>query len=94
MKTVSQEVSDRGKTMNDSITQMRLSLRLDRYLSDYTKKNISKGTLHGQEWDKVWHLADVARMDNDLTPAIVDDVRIVLEKLETSEEMPPLSFFP
>lgn len=86
------DLSDRGKTMNDSITQMRLSMRLERYLSDYTKKNVD--ALYRKEWDTVWHAADLARRDNDLTPALVDDVRIVLEKLGTAGEIPRLSFFP
>lgn len=70
--------------MNDPITQMRLSMRLENYLSNYTKKNISKDTLYSQEWDMVWHIADVARTDNQLTPEIVDDVRIALNKLEAA----------
>jgi hypothetical protein len=65
--------------MSDPITQNRLSMRLERYLSDYTKKNIDP--LSRKEWDTVWHVADVARTDNCLTPELVDDVRIVLDKL-------------
>jgi hypothetical protein len=65
--------------MSDPITQNRLSMRLERYLSDYTKKNIDP--LSRKEWDTVWHVADVARTDNCLTPELVDDVRIALDKL-------------
>ena len=66
--------------MSDSITHMRLSMRLDGYLSAYTKKGSAKDT-HGEEWDAVWHIADSARTDEHLTPELVDDVRIVLNKL-------------
>jgi len=79
--TATKKLSDWGKIMSDSITQMRLSMRLESYLSDYTKKNSRKDTLYKKEWDTVWHVADVARTDNHLTPEIVDDVRIVLSKL-------------
>ncbi|GAC1696102.1 MAG: hypothetical protein PVS3B3_21000 [Ktedonobacteraceae bacterium] len=79
--------------MSDSIKQMRLSLRLDSYLSDYTKKNIGKDTLADEEWETVWHIADAARTENDLTPELVDDVRIALKKFETAGEMPQLSLF-
>jgi hypothetical protein len=79
--TATKKLSDRGKLMSDSITQMRLSMRLESYLSDYTKKNSRKDLLYKEEWDTAWHVADVARTDNHLTPEIVDDVRIVLSKL-------------
>jgi hypothetical protein len=65
--------------MSDPITQNRLSMRLERYLSDYRKKN--SDPLSRKEWDTVWHVADVARTDNCLTPELVDDVRIALDKL-------------
>jgi len=65
--------------MSDPITQNRLSMRLERYLSDYTKKNIDP--LSRKDWDTAWHVADVARTDNCLTPELVDDVRIALGKL-------------
>ena len=65
--------------MNDPITQNRLSMRLERYLSDYAKKNVD--IVSRKEWDTVWHVADVARTDNSLTPELVDDVRIALDKL-------------
>ena len=67
--------------MSDSITQMRLAMRLENYLSDYTKKNSRQDLLYKEEWDTAWHVADAARTDNHLTPEIVDDVRIVLSKL-------------
>jgi len=68
--------------MNDTITQTRLSMRLDAYLKEYTEKNFRKDTLFNAEWNTVWHVADVARTHNTLTPERVDDVRIVLRKLE------------
>ena len=70
--------------MSDTITQTRLSMRLERYLSDYTTKNIRKDTFPREEWDTVWHVADVARTQKTLTPELVDDVRLALKKLETS----------
>ncbi len=68
--------------MSDTITQTRLSMRLERYLSDYTNKNIRKDALSREEWDMVWHVADLARTQNMLTPELVDDVRLALKKLE------------
>lgn len=65
--------------MNDPITQNRLSMRLERYLNDYTKKSIDP--LSKKAWDTAWHTADAARTDNCLTPELVDDVRIALNKL-------------
>lgn len=67
--------------MSDLITQMRLSMRLERYLSDYAEKNVRKETLSTEEWDTVWHVAHDARRDNHLTPELVDDVRRALNKL-------------
>ena len=67
--------------MSDNITQQRLSMRLDTYLSDYTGKKVKKDTLNSAEWNKVWRVADVARLENTLTPEIVDDVRVVLHTL-------------
>jgi hypothetical protein len=67
--------------MNDTITQTRLSLRLDAYLSNYKEKNIRKDHPSRKEWDTVWKAADVARMNDNLTPELVDDVRIALNKL-------------
>ncbi|HEY4387153.1 MAG TPA: hypothetical protein VGN34_22080 [Ktedonobacteraceae bacterium] len=66
--------------MSDTITQMRLSMRLDKYLSDYTSKNVRKDALSVEEWDMVWHIADIARTDSNLTPELVDNVRIALNK--------------
>jgi hypothetical protein len=80
--------------MGEIITQTRLSMRLERYLSEYTNKNGSKDPLSREEWDRVWHVADVARIQKTLTPELVDDVRIALEKLEAAGEMPRLSLFP
>jgi hypothetical protein len=67
--------------MSDIITQKRLSMRLEIYLSDYTGKKVRKDKLSSAEWDKVWKVADVARLQNNLTPELVDDVRVVLNKL-------------
>ncbi len=67
--------------MSDTITQKRLSMRLDLYLSDYTGKKVKKDKHYSAEWDKVWRVADVARRHNNLTPELVDDVRVVLYKL-------------
>lgn len=67
--------------MNDILTQARLSMRLDNYLSNYTKKIDSNNDLYRKEWNNVWQVADAARVNNTLTPEIVDDVRIALNKL-------------
>jgi hypothetical protein len=67
--------------MSDIITQTRLSMRLDIYLSDYTGKNVRSDNLSKKEWDAVWKTADLARANNNLTPEIVDDVRVALHKL-------------
>ena len=67
--------------MSDTITQQRLSMRLDTYLSEYTGKNVKKETLSNAEWKKVWRRADVARLHHTLTPELIDDVRIVLHTL-------------
>jgi len=56
-------------------------MRLDTYLSDYTGKKVKKETLSSAEWNKVWRVAEVARLHNNLTPELVDDVRVVLSKL-------------
>jgi hypothetical protein len=56
-------------------------MRLDLYLSEYTGKNVKKETLSSAEWNKVWRIADVARLQNNLTPELVDDVRVVLNTL-------------
>ena len=67
--------------MSDSITQMRLAMRLDTYQREYTVKNVRKDTLYKEEWDIVWQAATVARTDSTLTPEIVDDVRKALQML-------------
>jgi hypothetical protein len=67
--------------MSDIITQKRLSMRLDIYLSDYTGKKVKKETRSSAEWKKVWRVANVARLHNTLTPELVDDVRVVLNTL-------------
>ena len=64
--------------MSDPITQMRLSMRLESYLSEYTQKNTNKDK---DGWDTVWRVADSARTENTLTPEIVDDVRLVLKRI-------------
>ena len=67
--------------MSDNITQQRLSMRLDSYLSDYTGKKVKKDTLYSADWNKVWRVANAARLQNTLTPELVDDVRVVLNTL-------------
>jgi hypothetical protein len=74
--------------MSDTITQTRLAMRLDAYLREYTGKNARKDVLSKAEWDRVWRVADVARIQNTLTPELVDDVRKALKKLETAREVP------
>ncbi len=66
--------------MSDNITQMRLSMRLEAYLKDYSEKHVSDH-LSRNEWDHAWQVADLARTNNTLTPQIVDDVRLVLNKV-------------
>ena len=67
--------------MINTITQIRLSMRLDAYLRKYTEKNVRRDALSKAEWDTVWQVADVARTQNTLTPELVDDVRKALNKL-------------
>ncbi len=67
--------------MSDNITQMRLAMRLDGYLREYTGKHIGKDTLNGEKWNAVWQAADIARTNNTLNPEMVDDVRQALNKL-------------
>jgi hypothetical protein len=67
--------------MSDTITQARLSLRLDSYMTDFNRKSLKKSGLSRVEWDIAWKAADVARTNNNLTPELVDDVRIVVSKL-------------
>ena len=66
---------------DDTITQIRLAMRLDNYLRSYTGKNVRKDMLNREEWDATWQVADVARTNNTLTPELVDDVWKVLNKL-------------
>ena len=68
--------------MSDSITQTRLSMRLDMYMSDYTRKSVRTDPLSREKWDMVWKVADIARTQHALTPELVDDVRLALQKLE------------
>lgn len=67
--------------MSDTITQTRLSMRLDIYLSEYTEKNVRNDNVRKKEWDAAWKIADFARAHSNLTPEIVDDVRMALHKL-------------
>jgi len=67
--------------MSDTITQTRLSMRLDIYLGNYTGKQVRSDNLYKREWDAVWKIADNARTNSNLTPEIVDDVRMALNKL-------------
>ena len=67
--------------MSDTITQTRLSMRLDMYMSNYKEMKLRKETLSSETWDTVWKAAEVARIQNNLTPELVDDVRIALNKL-------------
>jgi hypothetical protein len=69
-------------------------MRLDTYLEEYTGKNVSSDDLSLAEWGTVWHRADAARTENTLTPALVDDVRKALKKLEATRAMPGISLFP
>jgi len=66
--------------MNDTITQTRLSMRLDVYMSNYIKKNIGTDEQSQTEWNTVWKAAEHARIKNTLTPELVDDVRRALQK--------------
>jgi hypothetical protein len=67
--------------MSDTITQTRLSMRLDTYQSEYRGKNVSNDNACKREWDTAWKIADSARANSNLTPEIVDDVRMALNKL-------------
>ena len=67
--------------MSDTITQTRLSMRLDVYLSAYTEKRVKKDHLYSETWDIAWKAAEVARTKSTLTPELVDDVRVALNKL-------------
>ena len=67
--------------MSDTITQIRLSMRLDAYLSEYTGKNVGNDDVHKKEWNTAWKIADLARANGKLTPEVIDDVWIALKKL-------------
>jgi len=67
--------------MRDPITQARLSMRLEVYLRDYLRKDVRNDNLYRKEWDSVWQVADAACINKSLTPELVDDVRIALNKL-------------
>jgi len=67
--------------MSDTITQTRLSMRLDAYLRTYTEKRDKKDSLSSERWNAVWTIAERARTNNTLTPELVDDVRTALNKL-------------
>ena len=67
--------------MSDTITQTRLSLRLDLYLRDYTEKSARKDHLSREQWEIAWKVAAVARTNKTLTPELVGDVRVALKKL-------------
>ena len=67
--------------MSDTITQTRLSMRLATYLSAYAEKNVRNDNVRKKDWDTAWQIADLARANSELTPEIVDDVRIALNKL-------------
>ena len=71
----------RDKFMNDNITQMRLSMRLDTYLKEYKEDNISRDALSNTNWNTAWKVANSARTQDILTPELVDDVRIALHGL-------------
>jgi len=68
--------------MSDTVTQIRFSMRLERYLREYTEKNVRRDRLSKAEWEKVWQLANIAHTHKILTPELVDEVRIALRKLE------------
>jgi hypothetical protein len=67
--------------MSDTITQTRLSMRLDLYLSEYERKQGRKALPLRGEWEAAWNAADVARTQHRLTPELVDDVRLALQML-------------
>lgn len=66
--------------MTDIINQTRLSMRLDSYLEKRTGTHSRKNIATEDEWNTVWDAADDARIHKNLTPELVDDVRIVLHK--------------
>jgi len=51
------------------------------YLSERFKgKHIENDNIWKKEWDTAWEIAALARANSELTPVIVDDVRVVLNK--------------
>lgn len=67
--------------MSDFITQMRLSLRLESYLREYVSKHDDKPPFSTREWGEAWRIADQARTQDALTPELVENVRLALQKL-------------
>ncbi|GCE15903.1 hypothetical protein [Tengunoibacter tsumagoiensis] len=67
--------------MADTIHQMRLSMRLDAYLRTYESKHTSNDSPSEREWNVVWEVANTARVSQELTSELVDDVRIALNNL-------------
>lgn len=50
-------------------------------MSEFKQKNLSEDTFAREEWNSVWKAAEAARKNNTLTPELVDDVRIAVNKL-------------
>jgi hypothetical protein len=67
--------------MGDILSQTRLSLRLDAYMDSYNGKGARKDTQPKAEWDNAWKAAQLARTQSNLTPELVDDVRVALNKI-------------
>ena len=67
--------------MSDFITQTRLSLRLESYLREYVSKHDDTQPFSTREWGEAWRMADQARAQNALTPELVENVRIALQRL-------------
>ncbi len=44
--------------MSDSITQMRLSMRLERYQRERTGKSVSRDSYSREMWETAWQIAD------------------------------------
>jgi len=76
-----QDQRNEETTMSDFITQMRLSLRLESYLREFAGKHDNTPPFSPGEWDEAWRIADQARTQNALTPELVENVRIALQKL-------------
>lgn len=76
-----QMFTDRSEGMHDSITQTRLSLRLDGYLSAYMGKGVTKDHASSATWKAAWEAAELARTNQNLTPELIDNVRMALNKL-------------